>query len=140
MRTAGRGAERLLRRFIVEAVSMGPAYARMEAIRQRLQDIIEINVRDGAIVDQARLADWWDGVDADVKRLRGVQVEFLVSNPGRAAAGASSKEFGDMIHDAALGVETPSDMTSWLNGVDMSMRALRAVPLEVWRRKVGASG
>lgn len=127
----------LLRQFILEAVSAGPAYLKFEAIRQRLQDVIETKVKLGTVTNQFQLNNWFESASNDVTRLGGIQVERLRDNPQKVAGLARNKEIGDMIHDVAHDVEVPRDLTDWWSGVSMSLRALRGVPYDVWKKKLG---
>ena len=68
--------DELIRRYVLEAVSAGSSYMKKEAVKQRLQAILEEAIAVGDISSPEELKDWWATIEMATMSLK--SVPFLV--------------------------------------------------------------
>ena len=76
----------LIRAFVVESlksnkVSASESYMKKEAVREKLQTLVQEAVASGDVKNQKELEDWWDTVEMASKTLKMVPLmAWLASN------------------------------------------------------------
>lgn len=126
--------KKLLKQYVFEVVSMGPAYEKKELVKQSIEGMLVPLIKHGVIKDQEDLSEWWHTIQVDRNDLRSISFEAVMSNPRVESYLMSSEIVGKLLLDARDSMKNPTDLAEWWSSFDTAVMALKMVGIETWQK------